>query len=103
MDRLFADLKIASGSFINGVASANFPDDIPGDINGNLIVRIIVDEKDYQYVELTKTIEWGVPLKKDIDKKKNTATISYVIFMIVSIITIAIFGLLLSKRINNKS
>lgn len=103
VDRIFADLKVAEGVFTNGKAHVIFPNDIPGDPDGNLIIRVIVDERDYQIVELTLKENWGVPLKETVIKKKNAATISYVVFMIVSIIIIAISGLFLSKRINNKS
>jgi len=103
VDRMFADLKITEGVFTNGKAQVIFPDDIPGDLDGNIIIRVIVDERDYQMVELTLDESWGVPLIEDVIKKKNAATISYVAFMILSIIIIAISGLLLSKRINNKS
>jgi|GEM_PF-2813083 len=103
VDRLFADLKLASGDIINGKAQVTIPNDIPGDNVGNIKLIILVDEKDYQIVELSKTINWGTPLVKEVIKKKNAATISYVAFMITSIIAIAIFGLLLSKRISNKS
>jgi hypothetical protein len=103
VDRLFADLKLTNGDLVNGEAQVTIPDDIPGDQEGNINLIILIDERDYQVVELTKTINWGVPLVKEVVKKKNAATISYVIFMIVSIIVIAVFGLLLSKRISNKS
>ncbi len=103
VDRIFADLKIANGKLINGKATVIFPDDIPGDKNGNINILVNVDEKNYQIVELTTTKSWGTPLVKEKNKNKNAASISYVVFMIVSTIVIAIFGLLLSKRINNKS
>lgn len=103
VDRMFADLKVASGTLTEGTAKITIPDDIPGDINGNIKLFILIDEKDYQLVEYSKDINWGVPLVKEIDKNKNAATISYVAFMILSTIVIAIFGLLLSRRINNKS
>jgi len=103
VDRLFADLKLASGDIVNGKAQITIPNDIPGDNEGNIKLIILVDERNYQTVELSKTIDWGTPLIKEVIKKKNAATISYVAFMITSIIVIAIFGLLLSKRISNKS
>lgn len=103
VDRMFADLKIATGELIEGKATVSFPDDIPGDADGNLNIRILIDDKDYQIVELSETKNWGITWVKKEIKNKNATTISYVVFMIVSIIVIAIFGLLLSKRISNKS
>lgn len=103
VDRMFADLQVASGNLINGKAKATIANNIPGNEEGNITLHIKIDEKDYQLVEYTKTINWGVPLLKEKKKSKNAATISYVAFMILSTIIIAIFGLLLSRRINNKS
>jgi len=103
VDRLFADLKLASGDIVNGKAQLTIPNDIPGNNEGNIKLIILIDEKDYQTVELSKTIDWGTPLVKEVNKRKNAATISYVAFMIASIIVIAVFGLLFSKRISNKS
>ena len=103
IDRMFADLKIASGDLIDGKGTVTVPDDIPGDTDGKINIRILIDERDYKIIELSKIKNWGIPLVKEEIKNKNAATISYVVFMIVSIIVIAIFGLLLSKRINNKS
>jgi 5-hydroxyisourate hydrolase-like protein (transthyretin family) len=103
VDRLFADLRLTNGDLINGKAQVSIVDDIPGDPKGNIKLILLIDEKDYQTVELTKNIKWGVPLVKEEVRGKNATTISYVIFMIISIIVIAVFGLLLSKRIGNKS
>lgn len=101
VDRMFSDLKLAEGEFKNGEASVNIPNDIPGDTKGNIKLFIMVDEREYQVVELSKTVNWGLPLVKDDNAKKNTASISYAIFMIISVIIIAIVGLFLSKTINN--
>ncbi len=103
VDRMFADLELASGTFKEGEAEVIIPNDIPGNPTGyiNLIIR--VDERDYQLVELTTEINWGVPLKIEEARNKNATTISYIAFMITSVIVISILGLLLSRRINNKT
>lgn len=103
VDRIFADLELASGSFTEGKAEVNIPNNIPGDPNGKINLIIAVDERDYELVELTKEINWGVPLKIEEVRNKNATTISYIAFMITSVIIISIFGLLLSRRINHKS
>ena len=103
VDRMFADLELASGSFTKGKAEVIIPNNIPGDPNGKINLIIAVDERDYKLVELTKEINWGVPLKVEEVRNKNATTISYIAFMITSVIVISIFGLLLSRRINNKS
>ena len=103
VDRMFADLELASGNFTEGKAEVIIPNNIPGDPNGKINLIIAVDERDYKLVELTKEINWGVPLKVEEVRNKNATTISYIAFMITSVIVISIFGLLLSRRINNKS
>ena len=103
VERLYQDMEVADGEILNGKGQISFPDGIPGDKNGNLTIRILVDERDYGVVEMEEIRSWGVPTSDKQIKENNTATISYVVFMIVSIIVIAIVALFFSKRVvNNK-
>ena len=60
--RMFSLLQVAEGYFIDGVAEVEFPDDIPGDVEGNLTVIGRFNDH-WQYANVEKRIEtkWGVP------------------------------------------
>jgi hypothetical protein len=47
----------------DGMASFNFPDDIPGDSEGNIILTVkLQDSDDFGTVTATKEVDWGVPV-----------------------------------------
>lgn len=102
VDRMFSDLSIAEAEIENGKVDVEIPSDIPGDKEGKITLKIVVDERDYEVIELYKEVGWGIPLKERNGKDMNIATVSYVVFIILSIIIIAFVSLLLTFRMNNK-
>ncbi len=60
--RMFSFLTIGQAYFEDGVASVEFPDDIPGDEHGKLVVIGRIEDH-WQFGNVEKRIEtnWGVP------------------------------------------
>jgi hypothetical protein len=53
----------------NGMGIFEFPDDIPGDSAGNLIIVARIDEHDYfGTVEKSQSVDWGIPVSYDLKK-----------------------------------
>ncbi|NND34572.1 MAG: hypothetical protein HKN76_18445 [Saprospiraceae bacterium] len=62
--RLFSDLPIKQGDMEEGSLSIEFPSDLPGDEQGNLLVIArITEHDDFGTVETSQNIQWGVPAK----------------------------------------
>ncbi|MDT8400088.1 MAG: hypothetical protein RQ743_00205 [Bacteroidales bacterium] len=60
--RMFSLLPVAEGYFIDGEAEVEFPDDIPGDENGNLtVIGRFNDHWQFGNVEQRAETNWGVP------------------------------------------
>jgi hypothetical protein len=69
---MLSNMKIKEGTIENGKYEFEFPTDIPGDANNNIIVySSIEDSDDFGNVIQEKSINWGV-FKKEIKKNKNT-------------------------------
>lgn len=63
VQRTFSDLPIGEGSFEDGLVEAEFPDDLPGDANGDLwIIARIIEHDEYGTVEVRKQLNWGIPV-----------------------------------------
>lgn len=65
VERLLGLLPVADFTFTDGQGTVEtvFPDDIPGDKEGNIVIVVRVDEHpDYGNVEFRETVAWGVPL-----------------------------------------
>ncbi|MCB9299994.1 MAG: hypothetical protein H6566_05045 [Lewinellaceae bacterium] len=62
--RLFFPLKVGEGSTDeDGMATIDFPTDLPGDAEGNLnIFARLEDSDDYGTVEASVTKAWGIPV-----------------------------------------
>lgn len=84
----------------NGNISLNFPDDLPGDIDGNLQILIrIVEHDDYGTVEVSDIKQWGVPtvindltLKRSLWASSANAPISLLIF--INSLILAVWGII---------
>jgi len=65
--RMFSLLQVAEGYFIDGEAEVEFPDDVPGDQEGNLTVIGRFNDH-WQFGNVEKRIEtkWGVPASHDV-------------------------------------
>ncbi len=61
--RTFSDLPIAEGTLEEGKYVVAFPEDLPGDANGNLqLIARIVEHDDYGTVETQQKVGWGIPV-----------------------------------------
>ncbi len=100
-----------------GNASIEFPDDLPGDKDGNLKILVrIVENEDYGTVEVSNIKQWGIPTYIDESKEKRTlwasganAPISLLIFInsliigVWGIIFYIIYNILKIRRIGESS
>jgi len=60
--RMFSLLPVAEGYFIDGEAEVEFPDDVPGDEDGNLtVIGRFNDHWQFGNVEQRAETTWGVP------------------------------------------
>jgi hypothetical protein len=65
VQRTFSDLPIGEGSFEDGLITTEFPDDLPGDGNGDLwVIARIVEHDEYGTVEARKLLNWGIPVSQ---------------------------------------
>ncbi len=63
VQRTYSDLSIGEGSFEDGLVTMEFPDDLPGDANGDLwVIARIVEHDEYGTVEARKKLNWGIPV-----------------------------------------
>ncbi|MFT7605534.1 MAG: hypothetical protein ACI8VT_003129 [Saprospiraceae bacterium] len=101
--RLFGLLPLTEGfetTNEEGILSLEFPDDIPGDENGNLaIVAQVEDHDEFGSLRSTKQIDWGVPLKEDeheLDRELWSARSNAPILLILisNILIIGIWGII---------
>ena len=68
--RLYSDLPVIEGTMEEGEFEVEFPDNIPGDTNGDLwIIARITDHDDYGNVETRQKITWGKPVSYAIGKR----------------------------------
>ena len=59
--RLFSLLKVGEGWLQDGEATIEIPDDLPGDVEGNLnFVTIIPETDNYGTIENEATVNWGI-------------------------------------------
>ncbi len=67
---MLSDFIVEEGSTEDGIFEIEFPDDIPGDVNGDFtMVAFVEDSDDYGNVEYTLVSDWGV--FDDIPQKEN--------------------------------
>jgi hypothetical protein len=67
---MLSDFIVEEGSTEDGIFEIEFPDDIPGDVNGDFtMVAFVEDSDDYGNVEYTLDSDWGV--FDDVPQKEN--------------------------------
>ena len=79
-----------------GNISMNFPDDLPGDVDGNLRILIrIVEDDDYGTVEIADIKQWGIPtiindltLKRSLWASSANAPILLIVFITSLIVVV---------------
>lgn len=100
--RLYSLLPIgeAVATDENGMATFEFPNDIPTDPNGKLmVVAKIEDSEIYANVEAKKEINWGIPratiapLERSLSGSRENAPIYFIVVSIL--IIVAIWGTLI--------
>lgn len=61
--RTFSNLPLGEGSIEEGIFQMPFPDDVPGDFNGNLtLIAQIIEDDEYGTAQVQKDLPWGIPL-----------------------------------------
>ena len=89
---MLSKMLIEEGSISNGEYEFKFPTDIPGDLNGNLLVySMILDHDEYWNVTQNKNVTWGV-FHKIIVKQKNTLWSAVAPFWMYTVLTIMLVG-----------
>ena len=104
VDRSFSPLPI--GDVFNttdeaGKATIEFPEDLPGDTLGNVkIIAKIKDSDDYADTEVSKVVQWGVPMIIDHSENKRTlwaasANAPISLLLLVNGLIVAAWGIIL--------
>lgn len=89
---MLSKMLIEEGAISNGEYEFTFPTDIPGDINGNLLVySMVVDHDEYWNVTQNKNVNWGV-FHKNIVKEKNTLWSAVAPLWMYTVLTIMLVG-----------
>ncbi len=91
--RLFGLLKIGEGWLINGKTSIEFPDDLPGDNSGNLIVLARIEDNElYGNVEVREKVNWGTAVSHNPGKaSRELWTRTAPLWMIIALISLLSF------------
>ena len=78
----------------------NFPDDLPGDVDGNLQILIrIVEDDDYGTVEVADIKQWGVPtIIDDLTQKRSlwasSANAPIPLLVFINALILAVWGII---------
>jgi len=89
---MLSKMKINEGSISEGAYEFEFPTDLPGDINGDVIVYSIIDDnEEFGTVIQEKTINWGV-YQKQLFETKNTLWSSAGPVWMYIVLTILLIG-----------
>ncbi|MCF8223202.1 MAG: hypothetical protein K9J25_08640 [Bacteroidales bacterium] len=71
--RMFSLLPVAEGYFIDGVAEVEFPEDVPGDDEGNItVIGRFNDHWQYGNVEQRVATKWGIPASHEVAETHRT-------------------------------
>ncbi len=91
--RLFGLLKVGEGWLINGKSSVEFPNDLPGDKEGNLtIVGRIEDNEVYGNVEVRGSINWGTDIPDNpVKAARELWTRTAPLWMIIALVLLLSF------------
>ena len=98
------DLPLGKKSIENGECNIEFPNDLPGDSAGNLlIIAKIVDHDDFANVEQRASIGWGVPVLLVTKDYNPFMAGPYIRFMALAIGMIIVVVFIISKTIKRKT
>ncbi|WP_298370809.1 hypothetical protein [uncultured Lutibacter sp.] len=90
---MLSKMPINEGTLENGTYEFEFPTDIPGNINGNLDVFVLVDDHDeFGSIIQKKSVNWGVFNNKIIENNNTLWSESAPIWMYI-VLTILLVGI----------
>lgn len=95
VQRLYSLLPIAEAEFDEGECSIEFPDDLPGDPESNVIIYAkIIDSDEYGNVEQSAKIDWGLPVTLVQDTYNPFMAGKYLTFIFISVLLtiLIVFG-----------
>ncbi len=106
VQRLYSLLPLGKSELEDGKCSIEFPDDLPGDPEGNVTIYAkIIDNDEYGNVEQRANINWGIPVTLVPDTYNPFLGGKYISFIFISIILtiLVVFGVnkLIKKRKND--
>ena len=102
--RMLSLLPLGKKSIENGECNIEFPNDLPGDSAGNLlIIAKIVDHDDFANVEQRASIGWGVPVLLVTKDYNPFMAGPYIRFMALAIGMIIVVVFIISKTIKRKT
>ena len=77
VESMLSNMIIEEGTIEDGEFEFEFPTDLPGDVNGDLTVNVLIEDHDeFGNVIQKGTVKWGV-FHKDMVKEKNTLWSNY--------------------------
>lgn len=89
---MLSKMPLEEGTIEDGNFEFIFPDDLPGDVNGNLTVySIIEDHEEFGNVIQKKTVNWGV-FNEQMKPEKNTLWTSAAPMWMYIVLTIMLLG-----------
>ena len=89
---MLSKMNVSEGSIENGAYEFEMPTDIPGDINGDLVVYTsIEDHEEFGNVIQKKTVNWGV-FNKQIKGENNTLWSEAAPIWMYAVLTILLVG-----------
>lgn len=88
--RMFGWLQIGDIWMEDGEGYFDFPLDIPGDADGNLMIAVkLVDSDDFASAEQTLPTDWGIPVDYSIKEKPRALWSDYApVWMIIALIIV---------------
>jgi hypothetical protein len=89
---MLSKMNLSEGSIENGAYEFEMPTDIPGDINGDIVVYTsIEDHEEFGNVIQKKTVNWGV-FNKEIKSENNTLWSEAAPIWMYAVLTILLVG-----------
>ena len=102
--RLYSNLPIGSIDLDEGEGSLEFPNDLPGDSIGNVVVIAkIEDDSDYANVEQKSDIKWGIPVEL-LENNYNSFEGGLLLrFLFISLIIVGTMYFVVRKMLKKKN
>ncbi len=98
--RLFSLLPLGKEQLSNGTCSLEFPNDLPGDSAGNVLVFAKIEDNDYfGNVEKKATVAWGIPVTLNKEKYDPFTGGPFVSFLLLSIVLTTIIVYFVNKKV----